>query len=533
MQRILIVLTLILALEFYLGAAEIHNAAENGDLESVKKLVSADPKLVDTPDREGKTPLHYAAAKGHLNVVKWLVQKGANVNARNSSGITPLYLAKGFGKKDIVQFLEQHGGTAEIVKPQRQITKTPITGIRSPSTIVSPIRTSVVPIIEAVKTTNIEQIVAILKVAPDSVNARNPSQFTPLHFAAELGSLEVAKFLIENGADVNANGENGSTPLHQAVLKHNTNIVTLLISKKADVNAQTTAKITPLMLACGIAYDYEIARILIESGADVNIKDQFGNTALSFAASYPDESKLSQLLIKSGADVNVRDLITGFTPLHHAALRDNATVAQMLIKAGANVNAATTENDTPLLIARFEHATKVENVLLQNGGKEPQYRKLTEIEQSLINYYRKYYETILKGDASEIRKHILLNRPLKADVDRVFLKNADVAWELIQKTSRDEDVAWASVAKNPDIKTQMVEILRGDARPGDYYILLTDAMSNAVRLAKERGFISKDVPVLSLKIRRRGETTLVGEYYFVNNKWMQMPPLNMVFPDLR
>lgn len=531
MQRILIVL--IFALEFCLGAAEIHDAAENGDLETVKKLVSADSKLIDAPDREGKTPLHYAAAKGHLNVVEWLVKNGANVNARNSSGITPLYLAKGFGKKDVAQFLEQHGAAADIIKPQRQTTKTTITGSQQPSTVITPIRSSVIPIIEAVKTTNTEQIMAILKVAPDSVNARNPSQFTPLHFAAELGSLEVAKLLIENGADVNVKGENGSTPLHQAVLKHNTNIVAFLISKKADVNAQTAAKITPLMLACGMAYDYEIARILIEAGADVNIKDQFGNTALSFAASYPDESRVSQLLIKSGADVNVRDVITGFTPLHHAALRDNAALAQILIKAGANVNAVTIENDTPLLIARFEKATKVEKVLLQNGGKEPQYRKLTEIEQSLINYYKNNYETILKGDTSEIRKQILSNRPTKADVDKVFLKNTDVAWELIQKTSRDEDVAWASVIKSPDMKTQMVEILRGNARPGDYYILLPDAMSNTARMAKERGLISKDIPILSLKIRRRGETSPVGEFYFVNNKWMQMPPLSAVFPELR
>jgi ankyrin repeat protein len=72
----------------------------------------------------------------------------------------------------------------------------------------------------------------------------------------------------------------------------------------------------------------------------------------------PDESRLSQLLIKSGAEANVRDLITGFTPLHHAALRDNAALAQILIKAGANVNAVTTENDTPLLVARFEKANK-------------------------------------------------------------------------------------------------------------------------------------------------------------------------------
>jgi ankyrin repeat protein len=165
MLRILTVFGLILALEFYLDAAEIHDAADNGDLETVKKLISADPKLVDAPDREGKTALHYAAAKGHLNVVEWLVQKGANVNARNSSGITPLYLAKGFGKKDIAQFLEQHGGTAEVVKPQKQTAKTAITGTQSPASLVSPIKSAIVPIIEAVKSTNIEQIQAILKVA--------------------------------------------------------------------------------------------------------------------------------------------------------------------------------------------------------------------------------------------------------------------------------------------------------------------------------------------------------------------------------
>jgi hypothetical protein len=83
------------------------------------------------------------------------------------------------------------------------------------------------------------------------------------------------------------------------------------------------------------------------------------------------------------------------------------------------------------------------------------------------------------------------------------------------------------------MKNQMVEILRGDARPGDYFILMTDTMSDAARLAKERGFISKETPVLSLKMRRRGQTTLVGEFYFVNNKWLQMPPLNMVFSELR
>ncbi|MGC8743255.1 MAG: ankyrin repeat domain-containing protein [Verrucomicrobiia bacterium] len=513
-------------------SAEIHTAAENGDLETVKKLVGQNPELINLPDREGKTPLHYASAKGQLAVVEWLVKNGANVNARNSSGITPLYLAKGFGKKDVAEFLEKHGGSAEIVKPQpanRQIV-----GTQQPQTgAATKIKSAIVASVEAVKANNLKQLQTILKADPDSVNAKDALQLTPLHWAADYGYLKIAEFLIENGANVNAKTDNGWTPLHQAVIKLNTNIVRLLISKKADVNAQTSAKITPLMLACGIAYNYEIAKMMIDAGADVKMKDQFGNTALSFAASVPDEIRVSEMLLKAGADVNPRDIVTGFTPLHHAALRNNAALAQLLINAGADVNALTTENDTPLVIAKFENADRVEKVLLQHGAKEPQKKQLTPLEQSLINFYKKVYDTLAKGDPNEIRKQILANRPSKADIERVFLRNADIAYELVQKTSRDEDVAWASVSKSDELKTQLVEVLRGDARPGEYYILQTDAMSAAARIAKEHGLIARDVPVLSLKIRRRGETTLVGEFYYVNNKWLQMPPLNLVFPDLK
>lgn len=514
-------------------ADEIHTAAENGDLELVKKLISENPKLVDAPDREGKTPLHYAAAKGNLEVVEFLVKNGANVNARNSSGITPLYLAKGFGKKAVAEFLEKHGGAAEVVKPKPAVKPSTSSPQIARAGAVAAVKPAVIPAIEAVKANNLEQLQQIVKLDGEAVRARDSLQFTPLHWASELGYLKIAEYLIESGADVNAKTENGWTPLHQSVIKFQTNIARLLIAKKADVNAQTTAKVTPLMLASGIAYNFEIAKMLVDAGADVNLKDQFGNTALSFAASIPDEFKVCEMLIKAGAQVNARDSITGFTPLHHAAARDNAKLALLLIKSGADVNALTTENDTPLVVARFENAVNVEKILLQNGAKEPQRRTLTPIEQSLVDYYRKIYETLAKGDPAEIRKQTLANRPSKADIEKVFLKNADVAYELVQKTSRDEDVAWASVAKSPELKTQLVEVLRGNARPGKYYILETSPMSAAARIAKERGLIAKEIPVLSLKIRQRGETTPVGEFYYVNNKWLQMPPLNLVFPELR
>lgn len=514
-------------------SAQIHDAAENGDLNTVKALIQKDKTLINAPDREGKTPLHYAAAKGHLHIVEWLVMHGADVNARNSSGITPMYLAKGFGKKDVVAFLEKHGGRADVVKPTRQQPQKPSTPAPQEKQKLPVPQSPITPIIEAVKANNIEMVQTMLKTDPDLTKTTDQNGLTPLHWAAEIGNLKIAELLVENGADVNAKTERGITPLHQAVLNGRTNIVEFLLKHKAEVNAITSAKITPLMFASGFSYNPVIARMLIEAGADVNRQDQFGNTALMFAAAVPDDHSVAEMLIKSGANVNVKNSMTGFTPLHHTAVSDNVRVAEMLITRGADVNALNSENDTPLVVAKFAKAKRVEKLLLEKGGKEPPRRNLTPIEQSLVEHYKKIHSILAKGDAGEIRKLILTNRPTRAEVDRIFIKNADVAWELLQKTSRDEDVAWASVAKSPELKMQLVAVLKGDMEPDEYYILEPRPMSIAARIAKERGFIAADIPVLTLQMRRKGETIAVGEFYYVNKRWLQMPPLNLVFPELR
>jgi len=61
----------------------------------------------------GWTPLHVAADKGHLEVVKTLVGAGANVNAKDKVGMTPIRSAIGDGHKDVIEFLKQHGASGE------------------------------------------------------------------------------------------------------------------------------------------------------------------------------------------------------------------------------------------------------------------------------------------------------------------------------------------------------------------------------------------------------------------------------------
>ena len=72
--------------------APIHNAAQNGNLNSVKAFLNQGVP-VNSRNGAGWTPLHYAVLSGHLNIVQELFKRGAHVNPRTKSGMTPLYLA--------------------------------------------------------------------------------------------------------------------------------------------------------------------------------------------------------------------------------------------------------------------------------------------------------------------------------------------------------------------------------------------------------------------------------------------------------
>ena len=75
---------------------------ERGDLETVRAMVSAAPKLVRTRDATGATPLHVAALQGHRAVVELLLASGAAVNARDDEfGATPAGWA--------IEYLREHG----------------------------------------------------------------------------------------------------------------------------------------------------------------------------------------------------------------------------------------------------------------------------------------------------------------------------------------------------------------------------------------------------------------------------------------
>ena len=89
----------------------IHDVAAVGDIKAVKQHLGAgigvDAK--DTNDALGMTPLHYAVANGHKEVIELLLVT-AGVNVKTGNGLTPLDLAESKGDKEIIAILRKHGG---------------------------------------------------------------------------------------------------------------------------------------------------------------------------------------------------------------------------------------------------------------------------------------------------------------------------------------------------------------------------------------------------------------------------------------
>jgi ankyrin repeat protein len=149
-------------------------------------------------------------------------------------------------------------------------------------------------------------------VTPDGWDSREllaPSlrQHRPtLHTCAEKGHLDVARDLIEAGADVNAKDNEGLTPLYMCALGGHVEVARALIEAGADVNAKKDNGVTPLHM-CAYTGHLEVSRALIEKGADVNTKEDDGVTPLyvcSQEGHLEGHLEVARALIKAGSNFN-------------------------------------------------------------------------------------------------------------------------------------------------------------------------------------------------------------------------------------
>lgn len=141
------------------------------------------------------------------------------------------------------------------------------------------------------------ELIGCLITKGADINAQLDRGLTALHFAAMSGNLKVASFLIEHGIDLNVHdwGCYG-TPLHTAIsLAPNPEMAKLLIESGADIDRKFSFGNTALHLAVVKGYA-DLAQFLVEHGADINVVNEYNHSAVYYAAKLGYRSTVDSLI---------------------------------------------------------------------------------------------------------------------------------------------------------------------------------------------------------------------------------------------
>jgi ankyrin repeat protein len=202
---------------------------------------------VNARSKEGRTPLLIAARQaGAGDTIRLLLAKGADANAADALGGTALMMAAEVGDIEMVRLFLERG--ADVNKQAAPLFGMPRIGSGPPGKL------------------------------PENRG------LTALLAAAHAGNLEVARVLVEKGADPNPQDLRGFSALMVASMRRDPELVRLLLDHGADVHAREFRKATPLILAASSdEAPADTVRLLLEKGADWKAKDAVGNTALDWA----------------------------------------------------------------------------------------------------------------------------------------------------------------------------------------------------------------------------------------------------------
>ena len=405
------------------------------DVEQVKLLITegadVDAKWVDvynkneeetstvkTSWRTKRTPLWYAVKTGKIEVVKLLVEAGADVNA---GGWPPLCEAVDYENTAIAEYLIDHGANVNAPQGWGPLQEAATFSLKMVKFLIergADINGGPRPALHtAISRAKNRDMAELLIQHGADVNAKDASGNTPLYYAIlYIDDSDFINLLIANGADVNTKNRGGETPLHieaqatrmvfvtqagrmeLATQAGRTEVAKLLLEAGANINCRDDRGQTPLhrMLDNRVSGSSiyppskDMVELLLVKGADVHLKDKDGRTPLHLAAESAD-ADIVELLLDKGAEVNAKDDESGFTALHHAARFGNKDAAEVLISRGADINAKDKEGHTPLYVAA-NHDYKVAELLI-NKGADSGIRTKSEQTLLLLVQQRKQIES--------------------------------------------------------------------------------------------------------------------------------------------
>ena len=322
----------------------IQLACQKGQAENVKVFLQAHPNFLHVSE----PPLHHlllfsTIESGNLETLQILLSYGINPNAMtNNESLSAMIKVCFHGNVEMLQLLIDHGGNADM-----------------PSGDVG-----VTPLIVACEQDRID-LVEIIAKEVDVNRKLIHNGYTALHKTATVGNPEIARILLDCGAEVDIQSHDGLTPLQVAASAGNDEVIDVFLGHNADLNIQDKPGTTALMRAVQ-DHRYTTAEKLIHAGSDIELRALNGLNVLHFAA-YTNDIATIKLLSQKGISPNVQD-DSGTAPIHLATTRGNKATVEALISGGASVNIINEEGFSPLHLAVHYDYVDIAELLMNNGA---------------------------------------------------------------------------------------------------------------------------------------------------------------------
>jgi len=301
---------------------------KQGKTKEAQNMLAFDSSNLDVnyKDREGRTPLIHAVLKGNMPIVKFLIEKKANINAQDKAGQAAIHFATLLEKIDIVTLLLKNGANPLIKvmgKLPWQLILTPnlelinilkkaekeqkikdekyVTNLLKPlqknkresrkikkmefafqSEVLNTAAKALMMVLNKEDTNKAQEIIDIFKYYD---GFKEVLGYLLNYYAFRTRYIGIIEFLLKNGARINCKDKNNNTPLHNAAKTGNLYVVKFLLEKGANVNAVNNHGEAPVHVVANNYYAItnnnvgdiiETIRILKEKGADISKKAGLG-----------------------------------------------------------------------------------------------------------------------------------------------------------------------------------------------------------------------------------------------------------------
>ena len=342
-----------------LYAGLLLGAAAAGHVERVKHLLADNPDSIYIENSRGFTPLHGAAGAGHADVVRVLLDAGADPNGRAAPGNqTPLHLAAKIGSQEICEALL--AAAPELWYENKD-------GATALGVAVQEGHVDLVRLLADANVKRLSRPVFNLQELPLPVS-------NGLHLAAASNNTEIMNILLKNRKDwmkeednifgfsldekdildVEDHANNSNAALHVAAENGYTELARLLVQAGADSMAQNSDGKTPVDLA--------------NEQGHTNLAHMLQQVPKLHAAAAAGNVEVVKKLLNEEQSINVKHPRDGYTPLHEAVRKGHVDVVQVLLDAGADLFLQDNNQATALDVAFEKSRVEIAKMIRRAGG---------------------------------------------------------------------------------------------------------------------------------------------------------------------